>query len=174
METSVEQRLRALKVSIPMVVARALNKSIISARTQLVRDTAADMKLKVGDVRDRTAIREATSNQPVAKVMASAKPLPAILFNAKGPEPSRGKGRGVRANLPGSPYPHAFIATVGTGHHRGVFMRKGKGRLPIRELHGPSVAHVSRKYAAAALARGREQLVKNLQHELIFAMRTGR
>jgi hypothetical protein len=48
---------------------------------------------------------------------------------------------------------------------------KTAGRLPIYELHGPSIARVFTKHVQVGLARGREQLVKNLQSELQYAMR---
>jgi hypothetical protein len=95
--------------------------------------------------------------------------------------PSRGKGRGVTARFPGGQgsYPHAFIATVGHGH-RGVFMRKNalarkssgawSLNLPIFELRGPSLPHVFRKYIPVGLARGQEQLAKNLASEFKYAL----
>ena len=47
--------------------------------------------------------------------------------------------KGVRTRYRGS-YKSAFIATMKNGH-RGVFIRSGKKRLPIRELFGPNPAH---------------------------------
>ena len=35
--------------------------------------------------------------------------------------------------------PHAFISTMPKSGHKGVFLRAGKKRLPIRELFGGSV-----------------------------------
>lgn len=47
--------------------------------------------------------------------------------------------RGVRVKTRGF-YAHAFMAGFKSGH-RGVMMRAGSKRLPIRELYGPNPAH---------------------------------
>ena len=82
----------------------------------------------------------------------------------------------MRASLPApgkGKYPHAFIATVRRGQSNenlAVFERKGKGRLPIKKLHGPSVAHVFAKYLDAGMKAGEESLQKNLKHEFRYAL----
>lgn len=171
---NLEQGLTRLALNAPRAIARALNRSIASARTAVASPIAKDMGLKVGDVRDALKIREAvpSDGRMVATLYASKTRIPLIDFGATGPEPSRGKGRGISSRMRGGArrYPHAFFATVGNGH-RGIFERKTKARLPIRELRGPSIVHVFAKYAAVGLARGQEQLVKNLQSELRFAIR---
>lgn len=154
-------------------IARALNRSTGSARTAMTRAVAADMGLKAGDVRTRIAVTEATPNNLSTTFYASNKRVPLIDFRARGPEPSRGRGRGVTARIPGGAgrYPNAFIATM-PGGHRGVFIRKrGAGRLPITELHGPSIAQSFTKHRDVGIARAKEQLPKNLQSELKFAAR---
>jgi hypothetical protein len=165
-------RIERLQAGAPAAFVRALNRSIVSAQVEMARATADDLGLKVGDVRDQLRIINATPDKLTATITATTQRLPLIAFNARGPEPSRGKGQGVRVRLPGGAgqYPHAFIATMGSGH-RGVFQRKGKGRLPVRELRGPSIQHVAVKHTAEALARGQDQLIKNLQSELRFAIR---
>ena len=97
--------------------------------------------------------------------------LPLIDFKAKGPEPSRGRGRGVSYRLPGGRKraPHAFIATMPSGH-RGVFQRRGSARSPVYQLHGPSLVRVFEKFLPLGAERGREALVKNLRSEIHFAM----
>ena len=62
---------------------------------------------------------------------------------------------------------------AGIGQHRGVFERRTRKRLPIRELFGPSLPHVFAKFIPEALKRGEESLVKNLQSELRFALSQG-
>jgi hypothetical protein len=161
-------RLRAAgRVAVP----RALNRAIGSAKVAMARLIADDMRLKVGDVTEKIRVEEARPDKLVARLYASPKRIPLIDFAAKGPEPSRGKGRGVTANLGGgrNRYPNAFIATMRSGH-RGVFARKAKARLPIRELFGPSIAFVFQKHHDVGLARGREQLEKNLRSEFRFAL----
>lgn len=168
--TDSQRAIARLREKAPYAIARALNRAAGSARTQLARDVSRDMRIRVGDVRDKVNIVEATRDRPTATIYASAKRLPLIAFGARGPYPSRGKGKGVTAKLPGGRYPRAFIAIMRSGH-RGVFERRSKGRLPIKELFGPSIAKVAETYVPAAADRGREQLLKNLQSEFRFATR---
>lgn len=158
---------------------RALNRSIGSARTLLSREVSRDMGLRVSVVKDRIRVQEATQTSLRARLSTSAKRVPLAEFSARGPMPSRGRGRGVTARLPGGRgrYPHAFLARMASGHV-GVFerspTRKMRGRArrqAIYELFGPSIAHVAAKHVAPAIARGELQLAKNLVSELRFAMR---
>jgi len=144
------------------ILVRALNRGINSGRTFMQREIARDTGLRVGDARAAIVMREATIAHPEAKLTASLRRIPLIDFRATATR--RG---GVRARLTGGAghYPHAFIATMRSGH-RGVFQRVDRARLPIRELHGPSLGHVFAKYRAAALARAEESFRTNLDHEL--------
>jgi hypothetical protein len=150
---------------------RAMNRAIASGRTAMTRDIARDTGLKVGDVKDALPIREASLARAQASFGAGLKRIPLIYFKAKGPEPSRGKGRGVSYALTGSRnrIPDAFLATMTSGH-RGVFKRTGPTRLPIQELYGPSLGHVFAKYRPVGLARTREAFDVAFTHEWDRAM----
>lgn len=153
----------------------ALNRAIASGRTVMVHEIARDTGLKSGDVRKALRLTEATTARPEAALAASLARLPLIQFRATGPEPSRGKGRGVRARLPEpKQYPSAFIATMRSTGHRGVFVRGNKrqvtsGRLPIRQLYGPSIGHVFASYRLLGLATLDKAFRTNFAHELDFA-----
>lgn len=175
-----------LRAKSPVAQARALNRSIVSANAALLSAVSGDMGLKLQVLRERIRVgRPATPEYLRAKVFASTKGIPLIQFRAKGTEPSRGKGRGVTAYIQGATvrYPHAFIATMPNGR-RGVFERGSKAdpaatrrgpapnrsQLPIRELYGPSVWRVALYHRNVGLARGREQLLKNLQSEFRYVL----
>lgn len=177
--------LSALRDRAPVAVARALNRAAGSTRTMMVRHVAADVGIKASDVRKVMHLQEARPSQGdkmVARLSISGKRIPLIAFGARGPEPSRGRGRGVSARLKGgrNRYPHAFIATMRSGH-RGVFQRvtgarrhglpPHRGQLPIHELKGPSLPKVFEKYVADGLKRGEAALLTNLRHEMRFAWR---
>jgi len=157
---------------IPAATARALNRSIGSAKTALARRIAQETGLKVGSVNARLRISKASEERLSARIYASVKGVPLALFRPKGRYPSRGKGTGVSASIGGRSvsHPHAFIAKVGTKKLRGVFEREGKARGPLDTVFGPSIADLSEKHTANALARGQEQVVKNLQSEFRFAL----
>jgi hypothetical protein len=151
------------------VMVRALNRAATSGRLVLVQNIAADTGLKSATVRAALTLRDATPARPEARIAASLKRIPLIDFNAKGPEPSRGRGRGVSYKLRGGGgrLPHAFIATMASGH-RGVFMRSRSARLPIGEKFGPSLGHVLGKYRPAAITRARESFLTTFRHDMGF------
>jgi hypothetical protein len=175
--------LRRLEATAPLAIARALNRAAASANTVQVRECANDLGLKQADVRKEISVREATAAHLSATLKVKGTRMSLMKFGASGPEPSRGRGRGVTYRLQGQRkrIDHAFLATVraGSGTTTGVFVRTGAIRksrgawsknLPIVQLYGPSLPHVFAKYAPLALARGEEQLKKNLAHELKWAL----
>lgn len=188
---SAARLIQRFKERFPAAIVRALNRSAVSARANMASNVAKDVGLKVGTVRDQITIQEATQAKFLARVAISGKRIPLIDFNARGPEPSRGRGRGVTARLPGGAgrYPHAFIARMRSGH-RGVFQRVGaqsigslgpgasrrrsvgawSPNLPIYELRGPSLPKVFTKHMPEGLRHAHESLIKNLRSEIRFAM----
>jgi len=116
-----------------------------------------------------------------ASLGASLKRISLMKFHAKGPIPTRGKGRGVTYRLNGGKgrLAHAFIATMESGHQGvferspGKFMRKSKTRQAIHEKYGPSIGQVFRKFRPVGLARALEVFQTNFDHELQFANSPG-
>lgn len=135
----------------------------------MTRLIAGDTGLKQKDIRESMVLRMASASSPEASLNAKLKRIPLIDFRAKGPEPSRGKGRGVSYRLPGGKgrVENAFIATMSSGH-RGVFKRKGQDRLGIVELKGPSLGQVFSKFRPQGAARVLEVFDKNFDHEMDF------
>lgn len=133
----------------------------------MVRAVAADLGIKQGDVRATLTVQEARPNSLVARIVATGKRLSLLAFN-----PRRTR-TGVTARLKGGAgkYPGAFVVTRLRSGHGGVFKRKGRARLPIEELSGPSVPHVFAKHLPAGITRAMEQLAKNLKSELAHAIR---
>ncbi len=159
---------------------RALKRTATSVRAVMASEVAKDVGIRVGTVRDEIKLRIDTDER-TATISVSGARIPLIEFNARGQEPSRGRGRGVSAVIKGARtrYPNAFIATTRSGH-RGVFTRVGTSsrksagawskNLPIAQLFGPSLPHVFAKFIPLGIQRAEEQLSKNLEHELQFAL----
>lgn len=168
-DAAVLEGLAVLGDQAPVAAARAINRTVQNVVTAMARVIAQSLRAKSGDVKKRITSTSATRTSLTARVSADNKPLPVIAFNARGPEPSRGKGRGVSATTRVGRYPHAFIATMRSGH-RGVFQRVGTPRLKIRELKEASVAAVWMHNEAVGQARGNEQLTKNLQHAVDYLL----
>jgi hypothetical protein len=162
--------LAVLRGDAPLAISRAINRTLANVRTVMTRAVATNLKIKQATVRDRIHLREAAPALLTGQINADNRPIPVLLFNARGPEPSRGRGRGVTANTRQRRYPHAFLATMASGH-RGVFQRVGKPRLKIRELRDASVAAVFINQHAIGEARAQEQFPKNLAHEVTFLIR---
>jgi len=163
---------------------RAVNRTANNAKTAMVRVIAADMGLQSKAVRDKITVQVAknTGQAPAGYLYADSKRVPLIEFKARGPEPSRGRGRGVKAKLKGGAgvYPRAFIATMRSGH-RGVFERNtairarkgqasGSPALGIHELYGPSIAQSFNTNSAVAQDRASEMLSKNMASEVKFML----
>jgi hypothetical protein len=170
------RRLKALEARMPTIVARTINRSAGSARTAAGRAMAADLGLPVGEVRSRLRLERAKpeAEHLFAELSVRGRPIPLIRFGAKGPEPSRGRGRGVtvRTGSGRIRLAHAFIATMPRSKHRGVFQRVATKRLPIVQLFGPSLPDVFAKPEIVRTIKDRyaEVFPKNLQHELDYEL----
>lgn len=172
--------LEALRNQAPKALMRAINRTASNSKTAMTRVVADDMGLKQSAVRPKITIENATQNTLQAFLYGSPKRVPLIEFKAKGPEPSRGRGRGVTAKIPGGAgrYPNAFIATMRGGRRkgeRGVLQRApGSSRLPVYELFGPSIKQAFEKNGETARTRAMEMLNKNVQHEIEFALKSAK
>jgi hypothetical protein len=149
---------------------RAANRAISAARTVMAREMSKDMNLRVGVVREALRFKQATFDRPTAELGASRlKRIAVIDMSASGPYPSRGRGRGVSWRNQGERKrdPQAFIAIMPSGH-KGVFKRVSKARLKIRELMGPSIGQVFKKFRPAGVARLQEVFTQAFGHEFKF------
>lgn len=112
--------------------ARAGKRVTEMARTRYLKRAAPRLSLPQKLIRERTTARfNAGGNTSDVIVRSGWIPLSKL-----GATQTKS---GVRVKLRGS-YKHAFLATMNSGH-RGVMMRTGAGRFPIRELFGPNPAH---------------------------------
>lgn len=173
--------LRQLGQDGPLMMARALNRAGTAGKTAMKRLISKDTGIQGKYIEREIVLDRANRYHPRAVVTVRGSRMPLIAFSARGPEPSKGGGRGVSYRMPGGRgrVPDAFIATVGRGAHRGVFKRVASPRrrsvgawspnLPIVELRGPSVPHVFEKNMGTFEAAAQEALVKTLRHEIDFA-----
>lgn len=164
------------KTSIALL--RSLTSGTRSAHTLAGRLVAKDMGIKVGDAKESVRVNLPTGARLEGQIAGGLKRIPLIKFGARGPEPSRGRGRGVTYRGKGGTkrLPHAFIATMPSGH-RGVYMRtttravrRGpppmRSALPIRQLFGPSIGRVLDRNKKEILARGEEQTTKEFNRQI--------
>lgn len=163
--------LDALERQAPSIVARAVNRAATAGKTAVVRAVAADTGIQQKNIEREIRIDKANRSAPRVTIQILGRRIPLIAFGARGPEPSRGRGRGVSYRLPTGRgrVGDAFIATMSRSGHRGVFKRTSKRRLPIIELFGPSIPHVFEKFLPLFGQVATEAFEKNLAHEINFA-----
>ena len=165
----------------PLVRAcnRALSRAAVSGRVVMVREVAADLGVKQDAVKPYIRTRPSAGSLESRIYAWGKRGLDLIDLQASGPEPSRGKGGGVRVKARQSRYPHAFIATMPSGH-RGVFQREpganrrgkkpNRSQLPIQELRTERIPVVFARHRAAGVARASESLGTNLVSEIKYAL----
>lgn len=166
---SFRRDLRALGDKAPIVMARSLNGG--GSTADIVRDIGRDMGIRSGDIAKLLRVKKATARDESFEIEVQGRRIPLIAFKAQGPEPSKGKGRGVSYAYGTSggrkTVPHAFIARM-PGGHRGVYQRRTKARLPIYELFGPSLPHVFEKFVPRFMKAAEAFVIKNVRHEIDF------
>lgn len=116
--------------------ARSLNKVIVTVRKEAIQHVHRVRRLRKSVIRNSMPIVKATTRVQEARIKASRQSIPLKEYSAaiRG-----GKGnKRVVINVSGKRkrLDHAFIVSRLGGH---VFERKGKPRLPIEKLFGPSI-----------------------------------
>jgi Prophage minor tail protein Z (GPZ) len=179
----VELALAGIRNGVPRVAARAINRTLTTVRAEAARTIATDIGIPVTAVRKSLALTKANFATLRGVITITGRRIPLIELKASGPEPSRGRGRGVSYAIGGERrrVGSAFIAEMQSGH-RGVFKRVGQSarrsagawskNLPIVELRGPSIPHVAgqRRILEALKTLGARTLGKNLQSEIRFLL----
>jgi hypothetical protein len=112
--------------------ARAMSRMRDMARTKIVKRSAERTDLTQKLVRERTTAYFNAGSATIEVVERSGW----ISLYELGATQTK---VGVRVRARGS-YKSAFIAQMSSGH-KGVMIRHGKERLPIKELYGPNPAH---------------------------------
>ncbi|MCP4200651.1 MAG: hypothetical protein GY769_01795 [bacterium] len=171
----VDQFLTLAPKKTSLAVLRSVKRGTMAARTVAARTVSKDMGIAVSVVRKSIVMTTPSGKTGAVGILrASLKRIPLYLFKARGPFPSRGKGRGVtyrkgggRANIR-----DAFIAKMPSGH-MGVFKRSGRARLPVKQLFGPSIGRVFDLKRKAIMEAGAEAGEKELDRLLDRIFGTG-
>lgn len=152
--------------AIPKIISRAINRTSITARAQIARRIAEKVTARVSDIKKKISRTKATYRHWVSTLSISAKRIPLKSFKprqiAKGVTYKIEKTSGRKLVM------SAFLATMRSGH-TGVFKRKSDSRLPIIELHGPSLGQVFEGTSSIVRAVQRstgKMLEKNIDDQL--------
>lgn len=135
---AVTSLLERLPRALPRVMQTSINSTLTTLRSRTVRAIARRAAIKQKVVRGDTIVLRATRRQWAGAIRLLGRRIPIRDLSAR--QTKKGvtfRGPGGRRKL----IPGAFVATMRSGH-TGVFARKGRARLPIRELRGPSLAGI--------------------------------
>lgn len=157
--------LGASERQIKTAAVRALNKTARWMRTHIARQDAQSLNVRVGAIRKELILLRAKGSNPYAGV-AIGKTAGVIKASELG-SPRQNK-RGTRVGK--RQYDGAFISTMPSGH-RGVFRRKRKSRLPIREVQLVTTGRIASVMEALSDKQAMSRFETLFEHELKYAMK---
>ena len=134
------RRLDQQRKEMPKVITTALNRTAGNAAVAVRRGISQATGIAVGKIKPRMALKKATRSRQIAILTAFAHTPNLVRFAsaaAIGASLKR-KGKGLKAKAwakRARVFPGTFVANRG----RTVFVRRGKGRLPITNVYGPSI-----------------------------------
>jgi len=153
----VERMLRGFPKAMPKVIARAINRTASSAKTEIGRRIAKEIGMKVADAKKSVILKKASWKRWMASLGISGRRIPLIRFRARQTK----KGVSYKIGAKRKFIKTAFIATMVGGNRdisnadrlvslggeapktaAGVYKRVGIKRLPIVERFGPSMGIV--------------------------------
>ena len=133
----VATELKSYDKNITKATVRTNNRIAKSALTASVKEIRATINIKAKDLKAGSFISKGNFRSPGAAIVSTSKKrgIPLIKYGGR----ATAKGRVSFAVRKGSRkrLPSAFIVTMPSGH-KGIFQRKLKDRLPIRERFGPA------------------------------------
>lgn len=125
---------RLTPANLPKAISAAVNRTAETVRTRVRRATAAQLGLKQKDAK-RIALVKSSATSLTAKLIVGRRRFALTKLGAV--------QTATGVDVPGGQsIPHAFVKLMPNGHV-GVFLRKGKARLPIQELTAPSLAETA-------------------------------
>ena len=128
-----EKALAGIPHGVETATVRALNRSMMTARTAGGKGVREKYTIKSSDVKAKTYIKKARYGKLTASLVANGSPIDLMKFKV------RVKKKGIFAEVKkgsGGIMPHSFFITTG---NMGIYHRTGTGRLPIQRDFGPSV-----------------------------------
>jgi hypothetical protein len=157
----------------PRAAAAGINKATAGALTLSVREIQKDVSASSQKtIRQNMTMQKATAEKPEALLIARSAKTDRIPIIEMTPRPRSVTRRrptgGVRYGRDNRLIPGSFIARMRSGHI-GVFKRRDRARLPVEELHGPSVALVFSR--ATLLKKVTDYLREKVPQEIAKAFR---
>lgn len=166
----VNRSLKQMDKTVKQAVLSSINRATQRAKTETGRKVRDKYIVKQKEVVQTISIKKAKGNYLKTTLTSKGYTIPLIRFGVSPKRKLKRAPKVIKAAVyrggAKKPLPGAFVGTVGS--HVGVFERKGKKRLPIKEMRGPAVPsmtgneevrdHVQQVYG--------EEMQKRLPHEL--------
>ena len=122
---------RKIPRAMRLATVSAINKAMGKARVAASKEVRQVYNIKAGDIKKALNITRANSKKMYSNHIISGKRLLLSYFSPR--QTKKGVTVRIKKSSGRKVVQGAFEATMKTGH-KGVFKRKGKSRLPIREL----------------------------------------
>jgi len=147
---------------------RTINKLIAKGKTNANRRVREIYYIKASDLNRQTKVTRANYSNMEATIKIKGRRVAVYAFGAR--QTRTGVTVRIRRDRGRKLIRHAFIATMPTGHI-GVFQRKTKKRLPIKQLYSLSAAQMFEQQGVNEINILIEREGgKILQHEIDYEM----
>lgn len=150
----------ATKIQVETALMRALNKTALWLKSQSVKEISKEKALKQKLIRERLHVIKSNRKQLVARVIAS-------LHGVKAHQIGNMRQTKTGAKAGKRHFKGAFVATMPTGH-TGIYKRKGRKKLPIREVVFPLEPVASNVIKYITDDKAAQQFTKLFTHEMQF------
>jgi hypothetical protein len=153
------------------VLNNALNRGLTTVRSESTKQITNVYDIKSASVKSESNIkmRKSTPDSLIGQISFSGFKIPLYKFGVTPKNPGTGKPVKARQMKSSSMtlFANAFIAQMRSGHI-GIFERTGRGRFPIHEIMGSSVAQMAGNsvvYDEVEKA-AQETIDKRVEHEI--------
>ena len=176
---AIRRKLKNVAKNLDRAKVTATNRTLKGLVTYSSKTIRQEINVKAGDFKKKLKVHRARRGSAFGAIDVSGAHIPLAAMGAKTSKGRKGKGgskRRVGVVVSAKPYKTkgrikykgAFIRTVGSGGHRGVFRRTGKSSLPIKELWGPSMMNAWNRHERVFSRYGTMRLSRELVHQIQY------
>lgn len=172
----IEMELSPREVS--RAVVRGLNKAAVGIRARVVQDIRQDINIKASDLKETVKITKAKNQagRVAVELVVKGKPISLIKFVTvaslrqaqAGELDKKGNRRPLRIKVSrkqgAKPSKKGFYVPA----YNKIMRRVGKGRGPIREMFGPSLAKMTEAKISQLESFASETVAKRIQESIDF------
>ena len=177
-----EEQLADIEYGAERAICRALNRTCVGARAEIVRAIYGGYFVHARDVRQAISIKRATYSDLSAEVRSEGAVIELFKFRHSpikrlNPEPRVGVKVYVKRGGGGAAVPGTFIATV--GGHPGIFKRLTEARdSKLERLYGPAIPSMMKTVLdddseQGIQDRAEARMVRELEHKVDFLLTGG-